>query len=293
MCCFQNDHDKSHNIVGINDKKSLENNGISYKVSLSEFNGVFKKAQNLKQLIENEIEKLSIFYQKEKDDITTTFKNKHFSLDEEENKLKLELDKKVNEIKCELERFLKESNNILLSCEKIFKATENCGIINDNHEIKSLIYISEINKINKEIKNFFKKPMKNLNKSTGEFGSNYNNSYKYYYFNGITIPKDILILKGDKKINIRWNMKELRTIGEIKYSVVINIDGKEFKYETSDKNFSLDKYDEKADYEVKIRAFIDDLYGDWSELKKFKIKELASNCLFDNNSFPKLFGNKN
>ena len=31
--------------------------------------------------------------------------------------------------------------------------------------------------------------------------------------------------KGDKKIIIRWNMEELRTNGQIKDSVVINIDG--------------------------------------------------------------------
>jgi len=65
LCCFHNVHDKNHNVVGINDKKSLENYGISYKVSLSEFDGVFKKAKNLKKLIEDEIEKLNIFYKKE------------------------------------------------------------------------------------------------------------------------------------------------------------------------------------------------------------------------------------
>ena len=283
MCCFQNDHDKSHNIVGINDKKSLENNGISYKVCLSEFEGVFKKTKNLKKLIEDEIEKLNIFYQKEKDDITTTFKNKHFSLDEQEKKLILGLDQKVNEIKCELERFLKESNNLLLSCEKIFKATENCGIMNDVPEIKALIYISEINKITTEVKNFLKMPIRNIDKSTNLFGGDSNNSYKYYYFSGIPIPKLASIVKCDKKISISWNMEELRINGQIKYSVVINIDGKEFKYETSDTQFSLKKYNEKAVYEVKIRAFIDDLYGDWSELKKFKINELNfGGSLFSN-----------
>ena len=281
MCCFQNDHDKSHNIVGINDKKSLENNGISYIFSLSEFDGVFKKAKNLKQLIEDEIEKLNIFYQKEKDDITTTFKNKHFSLDEQEKKLILGLDQKVNEIKCELERFLKDSNNILLSCQKIFNATENCGIMNDVPEIKALIYISEINKITTEVKNFLKMPIRNIDKSTNLFGGDSNNSYKYYYFSGIPIPKLASIVKCDKKISISWNMEELRINGQIKYSVVINIDGKEFKYETSDTKYCLKKYDQKAVYEVKIRAFIDDLYGDWSELQTFKINEFneLTNCI--------------
>ena len=276
----------------------MENNGISYIVCLSEFEGVFKKTKNLKKLIEDEVEKLNIFYQKEKDDITTSFKNQHFSLDEQEKKLILGLDQKVNEIKCELERFLKESNNLLLSCEKIFKATENCGIMNDVPEIKALIYISEINKINKEAKNFLKIPIRNINrninKSTNLFGGNNSYSYKYYYFSGIPIPKLASIVKYDKKISISWNMEELRINGQIKYSVVINIDGKEFKYETSDTQFSLKKYNEKAVYEVKIRAFIDDLYGDWSELKKFKINELGSCFNFGGCSFSNwIFGNVN
>ena len=75
-------------------------------------------------------------------------------------------------------------------------------------------------------------------------------------------------------------MEELRINGQIKYSVVINIDGKEFRYETSDTKLSLEKYEEKAVYEVKIRAFIDDLYGDWSEIKKFKINELSSSLFW-------------
>ena len=87
-------------------------------------------------------------------------------------------------------------------------------------------------------------------------------------------------------------MEELRINGQIKYSVVINIDGKEFKYETSDTQFSLKEYNEKADYEVKIRAFIDDLYGDWSELKTFKINELGSCLNFGGSLFSNsIFGN--
>ena len=65
------------------------------------------------------------------------------------------------------------------------------------------------------------------------------------------------------------------------------------EYETSDTNFSLEKYDEKAVSEVKIRAWKDDLYGDWSELKKFKIKDII-NSLFGDISYSKgLFGNNN
>ena len=159
--------------------------------------------------------------------------------------------------------------------------------MNDVPEIKALLYISEINKINKEVKNFLKIPIRNINrninKSTNLFGGNNSYSYKYYYFSGIPIPKLASIVKYDKKISISWNMEELRINGQIKYSVVINIDGEEFKYETSDTQFSLKKYNEKAVYEVKIRAFIDDLYGDWSELKKFKINELNfGGSLFSN-----------
>ena len=192
------------------------------------------------------------------------------------------LNEKVAEMKIELDKFLKEANNILLSCENIFNATKKSNIMNDNYEIKTLFYISEIYKNNEKAKMFFKKPIRNLNLNIGTSNkenpflldrNNWHN-YTYYYFSGITVPKDIKVYKNNNKLSISWSMDEMRTKDSIKYCLQIKINGKEFIYENNIIGFVLDKYDENAEYEIKIRVCINDSFGEWSETKKFKISEL-------------------
>ncbi len=45
MCYFNNEHDKSHNIINIKDEESLNNCDISYKSSVHEFEYIFKKSK--------------------------------------------------------------------------------------------------------------------------------------------------------------------------------------------------------------------------------------------------------
>ena len=144
MCCFNSDHDKSHNIINIKEEASLKESGISYKISVSELDNIFQKAKNIKQKIENEIEKLTDAHKLKIKEITDYYKYQCNYLDE-----------KVTEMKIELNKFLNEANNILLSCENVYKATENSNITNDNYEIKTLFYISEIHRNNERAKNIF------------------------------------------------------------------------------------------------------------------------------------------
>ena len=269
MCCFNNDHDKSHNIINIKDEKSLKNTGISYENSKTEFEKIFKKTKIIKEKIENEIETLTTAHKTKINEITENYKYQCEYLNE-----------KVEEMKNELNKFLKDINNILLSCENIFKATENYNILNDNYEIKTLFYISEINKSNEKAKIFLKKPIRNINL---KLGSSINNStlfkpdmynYTYYYFSGLTVPKCISISKNNKKLLISWIMDEFKEIYSIKYCIQIKIDNEEFVYESKDKSFILDKYDEKAIYEIKIRVCVGEFLGEWSETKKFMIRDL-------------------
>ena len=101
LCFFNNKHDQNHNIIDINNKKSLEENKISYKHSTIEFDEIFKRIKEIKQKIELEIEKLNNSHDKITIDITENYKRRHVLLDEEEKKVKLNLDKKVTEIKSE------------------------------------------------------------------------------------------------------------------------------------------------------------------------------------------------
>ena len=59
MCFFHYKHEDNHKVIDINEIKSLEDNNISYKNTVSEFDKIFKKMNNIKKNIEIEIEKIS------------------------------------------------------------------------------------------------------------------------------------------------------------------------------------------------------------------------------------------
>ena len=137
----------------------MEDNGISYKELVSEFDEIFQKTKNLKSKIESEIEKIDNTYKNIENEIILSFKKQHLELEEKEKKLKIELSLKVKQLKEELERNLKISSNIILSCEKTNELiTRNETKI--NNDIKTLYYISEINKAKEKSKEFINKKLK-------------------------------------------------------------------------------------------------------------------------------------
>jgi hypothetical protein len=162
LCFFKNLHDKNHLIIDIDDKESLEDSGISYEKTISEFDKIFKKTKNIKDRIEEEIEEINNLHKKLMDQISTSFKEQHTQLIHKENELKLELDIKVTKVKNQLENFLVESHDILKSCERVEKANKYYEKKKDNNEIKTLFYISKINELNEKAKELIQKPIKNL-----------------------------------------------------------------------------------------------------------------------------------
>ena len=74
MCLFHFKHYKNHHIIDINEKESLEDNGILYKELISEFDEIFQKAKNLNLKIEKEIEKINNSYKKIENEIILSFK---------------------------------------------------------------------------------------------------------------------------------------------------------------------------------------------------------------------------
>ena len=230
--------------------------------------------------------------------ITKAFENEHLNLNIKEKEVKKELDKKVERIQIELQNFLRESNDIFLSCEKVYNSIQ---VYKEKfNEMKTLYYISEISKNNEKAINLFSKPMKNLNiifPNPNILSNAYTPKYNFYYFSGIPIPNNINICKKEEQALISWNIDELRfEYKNIKYSVEIK--------EDSNENFSsflvpesnlLFKYKINTDYEIKIRVMIDGLYGEYSEINRFNEKNLYNNTgsLFgyiDNKNI--LFGNK-
>ena len=251
----------------------MEDNGISYKELVSEFDEIFQKTKNLKSKIESEIEKIDNTYKNIENEIILSFKKQHLELEEKEKKLKIELSLKVKQIKEELERNLKISSNIILSCEK----TNELITRNEtkfNNDIKTLYYISEINKNKETAEEFINKKIKNYDIS---FKSDEYVDYDDYYFNGIPVPKNIKAEKKGEKLYISWNLdnpdrKNIDT-DNIKYSLFIQRIGSSFDYddyETKDKFYYYDDYNEKYDYEIKVRSSFDDYQSEWYKIKKSK-----------------------
>ena len=280
----------------------MEDNGISYKELISEFDEIFQKAKNLKIKLETEIEKINSTYKNIENEIILSFKKQHIELEEKEKNLKLEINSRVKQIKDELEKNLTISNNILLSCEKTNEIISKCET-KINNDIKSLYYISEINKSKEKAKEFINKKIKNYDIS---FESDKYMLYNDYYFNGIPFIKNIKAEKRERKLYISWdldnsNIKDINT-DNIKYSLSIRIVGSliDFRCETNDKFYYYNYYDEKNDYEIKVRSSLDGYQSEWYEIKKSKEEIQPSLNIFANDNKdnkntlfnPISFGNK-
>ena len=276
----------------------MEENNISYKESYSEFEKEFENTKNLKQIIEEEIVKINKSRDSTMQKLKNIYEERYKRLKEEELKLKSELDLKVTQIKDDLEKYLIESNDILLYFERTNKALKNYEKNNNNNDLKTLCYISEIQKVNCKAKELLEKPIKNIDIEYINEIFNYGLKYKYYYFNGMPIPVDIKINKKEEKVYITWDLYDIRIKNydkeNIKYIITINGNKKNIEYETSEKSLLLDKDELKnnIDYELKICTINNESHSDWSEIKKFKVNDLyeINNNLFFNTG---LFGANN
>lgn len=265
---------------------------------MSEFDETLQKIKNMKLKIEEETEKVDNSYQKIENEITLSFKKQHLELDDTEKKLKLELKVKVNQIKNELKDYLAKLKNILISCEKTYEMVEKYEK-KSNNDIKTLYYISEINKNEEKAKDFFIKKIRNSDIS---FLSDKYIFYEDYYFNGIPIPKNIKAEKKEGKLYISWDLDD---------SIIKRIDFKNISYSiilkskdlllghiseiTNNKYYYYDNYNENYDYEIKVRTVLDGCYSDWSVIKKCKIEGQSKPNIFLNNNSQKnsLFSIKN
>ena len=243
---------------------------------------MFKIIKTLKRKIEEEIVKINNTQKNIEEKIELSFKKRHEKLIEEEQKLKLELNIKINEIKGELKEYLRKSNTIISSGENIHKAIENYQ--NLNNEIKTLCYISELNKSEETIKDFLKERIKNLNISIN-FDSSLN--YENYYFNGIPIPKDVKVEREEDKIFVSWDIDDSliknSDMNNMKFSVIIKGSLFDSIYETKDKYIYINKYFSNKEYEIKVRTSIAGCHSDWSNLKKIKFDRKEGLNPFENN----------
>ena len=273
---MDNKHDNKHHLIDIKDKKSLEENDITYKKIILENDEICNNLIKLSDKIEEETKKIDNSHKEILNEITLSFEKKRQNLVETEKDIKSKLNIKVKQIKEKFTKNLDLFNETLQICEKTKQEVKNYLNQKDINDIKLLYYISEINKNNELAYSLTKTPIKTTNiffKYDSCVG------YKDYYFNGIPIPGYINITKKGKKLFISWdNDLSIEDFGQNKMKYLLQIkEGKNISnYETFEKNFLLDKYEKDTDYEIKIRININNRIGDWSEIKKFREESLKS-----------------
>ena len=134
LCCFKNNH-KNHKIIELSDIESLRKENITIESATSDFNEISQKVIDLRNKIENEINKINELYENTINELTKSYIKKHEILIKEENELKEQLKNEVNKIKEKLEIYLFESNNNIKINERINKGIKN---MEDKNMIKIL-----------------------------------------------------------------------------------------------------------------------------------------------------------
>ena len=163
----------------------MKNKDIKIESYTLKFKELFEKTNSLKEIIENEINKINLFYNQTNEKIIKDYAKKHEDLLKEEEELKKKLEVDVTEIKNNLEKFLSKSIEYIKKDEKIDKGIK---ILENEKEVniyKYFNYISKINKINTKMIDLLNTNMSNLKLSLNDE----NNLYEEYYFNGIPFQK--------------------------------------------------------------------------------------------------------
>jgi len=276
-CIYKNNH-KGHKLVELEDIETLKKENITVESVSNNFNGIYDKIVNIKNLIEKEIDKINNLYEKTMKDVTKSYMKKHAKLIKEENELKEKLQNKVTKAKENLENYLSESNNDIKFSERIKKGIEKMS--NLERMIKILSYVSKANKTQKDMIKLSTRFMKNIKFS---YEKNKNEIiFEEYYFNGLPIPENIEIKDiTDYSFNISWDTKKLNGINfnydKLKYKIEIKKENGNFEsiYKNNKKNYTINNLTSDTNYEIRICSLYNDISGAWTEIQKIKTKEIG------------------
>ena len=216
--------------------------------------------------------------------VTKSYKIKIEKLIKEENDLKEKLKTEVTKVKEKFENYLSQINNISKICEKIKKGMKLMENEEEKNMIKTLSYVSKINKSKKEMDKLTKELMKNIKISFIEEESKI--KYEEYYFNGIPIPKNIEIKDiCTNSFKVFWKLEDINLLNidknKIKYNIEIRKENENEKfkkiYEDNNNNYLINNNLEKnTNYEIRICAIYNGARSNWSEIKKVKTKNIDS-----------------
>ena len=210
-------------------------------------------------------------------EISKSFELKHEKLINEEKEMKDKLDNEVTKIKSKLEEHLSLINSLLRNYEKINKGIKGLEKEEENKNIKllrNLTYVSKINKNQKEMNKISQILMKNLKL---DFIDD-NIKYEEYYFNGLSIPKDIQI--SDIKYNscnVSWKIDDINILNidknKIKYKIELRKENEQFHsvYENNNTNYNINKLESNTNYELRLCTIYNNINSQYSDTTKFKI----------------------
>ena len=205
---------------------------------------------------------------------------KHEKLIIEENNLKENLKTEVTKVKEKLEKSLSESDNLIKINEKINKGSKNLEK-EEKNIIKTLSYISKMNKNKKQINNLLQDLMRNIKISFQEESTNI--KYEEYFFNGIQTPKNIEFKNiASNSFKIIWNIDNLNIINfkkdDLKFRVELRKEKTKEKFEQVYEGNSTEfivQNSKNTNYEIRICSFYNGLCSNWSEIKKIKTNDLV------------------
>ena len=271
-----------HKVIPIEDEETLKKENISIDDNIKEFDLCAQKVIEIKNKIENEIDEINESYEKVEKETSKSFELKHEKLIKEEKDIKDKLQIEVTKIKSKLEEYLSLTNTLIKNYEKINKGIKALDKDEQNKNlkmIKNLTYISKLNKNLKEMNKLSQTQMKNLKINFIEDVI----KYEEYYFNGLSIPKDIQFSEiGIHGFKITWKIDDINILNIdknlIKYKVEIRKENEEYKsiYEGNNSNCNVDKLNSDTNYEIRICSMHNNTNSIWSEVKKVKTYKFNS-----------------
>ena len=217
--------------------------------------------------------------------ITESFKLQHENLNIKEKELKEDLIKKATEAKQNLENNLIISNEIIKNNENIEKIIKYFEKNNINKIIRTISYISEIEKNNYNSNEFLEKIITNINIY---YNKNDNRlQYSNYTFNGLLEPININIKNANynnSKI-VSWNIDEneklMKDINKYRFNIEINEGQNNYIFEGKETQVEIRNLDTNKEYKVRVCSFYEGVYSNWSEFYKIDF--------LDENNFGKPF----
>ena len=282
---------KDHKVVPIEDEELLKKENININDYIKEFNEAANNVINIKEKIENEIKKINELYEKVDKEITKSFKLRQEKLINEEKEIKDKLDNDVTKIKTKLEEHLSLINTLIKNYEKINKGIQGLNKEESNKNmnlnlLKNLTYISKLNKNRNEMYKMPQILMKNLKLDF----INDKIKYEEYYFNGLSIPKNIQI--NDIKYNscnISWKIDDINILNidknKINYRIEIRKENEQFHpiFENNSMNYNINKLDSNSNYEIRICTIYNDINSVYSDIVKIKTNKFDSILLNETN----------